>query len=311
MLIIAVGFPITTTAVCCAKHFSIWTMSCQWPKEVSSVYGTGALSMAPESHKGFWCVYRRGHQWVAEAFEQQLGVRNTDKEAAEVVRKAFGLRSISDLQLLPHCAPVRVPCLKGVYYRKPGKRSSGGWWALKERYFPTVEQAASYVAKRKGLTVRDLHRPLGPKAMRRRFRTLSKVFSPCPGDLQDAVAFCKVAGAMFKDCPVLTPISYQAKYGPWRGALLEAWKEQQGEARCPLSSVGEQARTAVVVMESAAIYISAMQAKSNVLRPWTASCGRGGQHISGFVPLAQSLGIIEKATRFTPEAEDLPSPIQF
>ena len=251
-------------------------MAFQWLKDVSSVRGPGALSMALESKKGFLCVYRIGHQWVSEAFEQQLGVRNTEQEAAEVVRKAFGLRSIRDLQLLPHCAPVRLPRFRGISFRKPGKRSSGGWWALKERYFPTLDKAARYVAKRKGVTVRDLHRPLSPKEMRQRFRTLSKVLSPCPGDLQDAVAFCKVAGAMFKDCPVLTPISYQAKYGPWRGALLEAWKKQRGEARCPLSSVSEQAHTAVEVMGSAAAYISARQAKSNVLRPWAASCGRTG-----------------------------------
>ena len=142
---------------------------------------------------GVHAVAEKGKtHWVARVFNTELGRTKSPEAAAEIVRQIGQAKSIKELEIPASVpSPQSVARYKGVYWRKPGARSKGGWWVGKKNFFKSFRRALQYAAESHGVTQEKLRRRVSPKELGARLRALTATLSPVPADLQVAYE-CRV-----------------------------------------------------------------------------------------------------------------------
>ena len=253
-------------------------------------------------------VRKRGiKQWRAHMHGKHLGFAKSPQAAARMVCRMAGGQSIEEL-VIPSSVrcPRSVARYEGVWWRKPGAKSSGGWWVNKQAFFKDQKAAVAFVAKQRGLTAENLRRPVAPQELCRRIGALSSVLDVVPFDIQDLVNRTADADDMCSRVPVLMPLFIQAKLGPWRGLMQEAWKALKADPRspvhccrraispsvpCPLSQAVE-AEVARTILVSAVRGMARSRSLRAELQYWN-KLNLGVQHHSGFVPMCLRLNVIE------------------
>ena len=242
--------------------------------------------------------------WIAKVYDTELGRAMSPEGAAAIVCEMGQASCIEDLAIPSsvHC-PRSVARYQGVCYRKPGAKSKGGWWVGKKRFFPgpsqkSFLQAINWAAKQKRTTPEKLRRRPAPRELTTRLRALSIVLGPVPADLQDLAERAPQVAHMFKCVPLLLPLFLQAKMGPWRHLMQEAWMAMRGDPLSPVHclrkplSQQEEAKVACDVL----VMVTKAMAKSRLLRTqiryWNA-LNLGVQHHSGFVPMCLGLQVLD------------------
>jgi hypothetical protein len=160
------------------------------------------------------CKKGRIKHWCVQMHGKELGKGRTPEAAAEIARRMAGTKSIEEL-VIP--ASVRCPRsvarYESVFWRKPGARSSGGWWVGRNGFFKDQKAAVAFAAKQRGLTPEMLRKPVAPRELCARLRTLSPVVDAVPFDIQDLLNRGSAAAGRLRRVPVLTPLFVQAKLG--------------------------------------------------------------------------------------------------
>ena len=237
--------------------------------------------------------------WCAKMHGQILGVGCSPEEAARIVCRMGCAKSIEEL-VIP--ASVRCPRsvarFAGVWWRKPGAKSSGGWWVDRKAYFQSKESAIAFAVKKWGLSPSQLRKPVAPRELCARIHALCPVVDAMPWDIEDLLIRTPIADAMCKKVPVLMPLFIQAKLGPWRALMEEAWhaivSDPQSAVHGPVRSLSEEMKAEV----ARTILIRAVRgmARNRVLRselnPWN-ELNLGVQHHSGFLAMCLRLDIID------------------
>ena len=245
---------------------------------------------------GVRAVHKKGivQHWSAHMHGKELGQGRSPEAAAEIVRRMAGAKSIEELVI-----PASVPCprsvarYEGVFWRAPGAKSSGGWWVDKKVFFKSQRAAVAFAAKQRGVTPEALRKPVAPRELCARIAALCPVLDAMPWDIKDLVDRAPAAAGMFRKVPVLTVLFVQAKLGPWRALMQQAWQAIMSDVHCrklPLSEAAE-AELAYAVLVRA---VKGM-AKSHSLRShlcfWN-ELNLGTQHHSGFVAMCGGLDVI-------------------
>jgi len=237
--------------------------------------------------------------WCAQMHGKLLGVGSSPEAAARVVCRMAGAKSIEELVI-----PASVPCpmsvarYAGVFRRKPGAKSSGGWWVDKKAFFKSHKAAIAYSAKQRGLTPEKLRRSVAPSELCARINALCSVVDAVPWDIEDLLIRAPAAAVMFKRVPVLMVLFIQAKLGPWRALMQKAWHAILADPRSPVHSrapLSEQmdAEVAHAVLIGAVRGMAHNRSLRSDLTSWN-ELNRGVQHHSGFLPMCMRLDIIEK-----------------
>ena len=150
-----------------------------------------------------------------------LGWGHSLEEAAEIVRRLAGADSIKDL-IIPGAIriPRSVARADGVFWRKPGLKSLGGWWVPKKGLFKTLPAAVACAAKMRGLTQKEqLRKRVAPRELCARLRALSLAVDSLPADLRDLVDHAHEAAppqteaSPFPPPTSLSPGGWSYRYG--------------------------------------------------------------------------------------------------
>ena len=239
-------------------------------------------------------IQKGRRMWAAEAYGAELGRAPSEKKAAEIVRKMGQVASIKYL-VIPSTVlrPKSVARYEGVSYRKPGRRSQGGWWVGKKKLFKTFAAGIAHVCRLRGVTEEELRKSVAPRELAARLRTLTSTVDPMPDDLKDLVARAPHVKRMFTVAPVMEPLFLQAKLGPWRGLIQKAWTAiaPMSSVCCPLDADAE-ATLAWQVLRRAAVDM----ARDRQLRAeleWWNKLNIGVQYHSGFVAMRIGIGVLE------------------
>ena len=233
--------------------------------------------------------------WAARAYGTELGCALADDKAAEIVRKMGEVASIRSL-VIPSSvlSPKSVARYEGVCYRKPGKKSKGGWWVGKKHFFKDFRAAIAHICRMRGVTQEKLRKRVAPSELAARLRTVTSIVDPMPDDLKDLLARAPLAKCMFRVAPVMVPLFLQAKMGPWRGLIQKAW-----------NAIGPPSHRAHWILDTDAQATLAWQvlcgaasdmAKDRQLRvelQWWNKLNSGVQFHSGFLAMCKNLGILE------------------
>ena len=115
-----------------------------------------------------------------------------------------------------------------------------------------------------------------------------------PYDLEDLVARGPHAQRMFEVAPVMVPIFIQAKMGPWRGLIQQAWRalaSALSRVHCPLDEEKE-----AQLVHKVLVRVALDMSKDKILRAelkWWNKLNSGVQYHSGFLPMCLNLGILQ------------------
>ena len=232
--------------------------------------------------------------WVAEAYGAELGRAPSEDKAAEIVRNMGQAASIQSLSIPSTVLrPKSVARYVGVFHRKAGKKSGGGWWVGKKHFFKSLDDAIAYVCRQKGVTRQQLRRRVAPNELASRFRALTSTVDLMPNDLRDLVSRARHAKRMFTVAPVMVPLFLQAKLGPWRGLIQQAWTAlaPTSSVHCPLDEDAE-AKLAWKVLRKATLDM-AQDRQLRAELEWWNKLNIGVQHHSGFLAMCVGMGVLE------------------
>ena len=232
--------------------------------------------------------------WAARAYGAEIGRAPTEDKAGEIVRKMAGVSCLKSLEIKSTVLrPKSVARYEGVSYRKPGKKSQGGWWVGKKFFFKTFAAAIAHICHLRGVTQQQLRKRVAPHELAARLRTLTSIVDPMPDDLKDLVARAPLAKRMFTLAPVMVPLFMQAKQGPWRSLIQKAWIAiaSVSAVHRPLDADTE-ATLAWQVLRRAVVDMS-RDRQLRVELQWWNKLNLGVQHHSGFLPMCTGIGILE------------------
>jgi len=238
--------------------------------------------------------------WRASMHGKLLGMGRSPQAAAWMVCRMAGGKSIEELAIPASVrCPRSVARYEGVWWRKPGAKSLGGWWVNKKAIFKDQRAAVAFAAKQRGLTAEKLRRPVAPQELCGRIGALSCVLDVVPFDIEDLVTRAADADQMSSRVPVLMPLFIQAKLGPWRGLMQEAWKALVADPRCPVHHCrGRSLPQAVEADVARTILVRAVRGMARTrsvraeLQYWN-ELNLGVQHHAGFVAMCLRLNVIE------------------
>ena len=245
---------------------------------------------------GVRAVRKRGKivHWVACAYGQDLGRAATPEKAVEIIRKMGAATSRNTLMISTVPRPRSVARYEGIHYRPRGKRSQGGWVVGKMHFFKSFSSALKWACRQKGVSPERLRKRVAPSELAARLRALTSTVPEMPYDLEDLVARGPHAQRMFEVAPVMVPIFIQAKMGPWRGLIQQAWRalaRALSRVHCPLDEEKE-----AQLVHKVLVRVALDMSKDKILRAelkWWNKLNSGVQHHSGFLPMCLNLGILQ------------------
>jgi hypothetical protein len=279
--------------------------------------GAVASQEPPEPRRYKYVVWKRGGArtktgWVAQVpgpdGKQRIvgGVHDKQESAKACAEKVLGEAAQLSLRMpMPGAKTSRGPVVMHEVWGGPRPSSYhhvtwkqcgeiGQWLATVEGehvgLFPAEKMAAEAAADWAGVPVKDLLKaiPLSVKLGLERFRAASALQQVCcPADIESAVQERVLSRDMFLQEPTLELLSIQGKYGPWRVAMRQQWATmpRRGPASC------KSGRTEYVYDLLAAT----VKAVSGLdMTDWVANCGRKVSYCSGYLPLLDRLGCVEK-----------------
>ena len=186
---------------------------------------------------------------------------------------------------------------EGVFWRKPGAKSLGGWWVGRKAFFKDQKAAVTFAARQQGVTPEMLWKPVAPRELCARLRAICPIMDAVPFDIQDLLHRAPAAAGMFRRVPVLTPLFVQAKVGPWRALMQQGWKAMLADRKSPVRSRMPPLSEVVEAKLAHAILLRAVKGTArshsllSELRFWN-ELNLGVQHHSGFVAVCVGLGVI-------------------
>ena len=244
-------------------------------------------------------VLRKGKikHWRAKMHGKILGVGYSPEDAARIVCRMGCAKSIEEL-VIPASVPRprSVARYVGVWWRRPGVKSSGGWWVDRKAYFQSKKSAIAFAAKKRRLTPSQLRKPVAPRELCARINALCPVVDAMPWDIEDLLIRAPIAHAMCKKVPVLMPLFIQAKLGPWRALMQLAWhaivSDPQSAVHGRVLAEKKQAEVARTVLIRAVRDMASNRGLRSELASWN-ELNLGVQHHSGFVAMCLRLDIID------------------
>ena len=211
----------------------------------------------------------------------------TQSQAAVTLQHAMGLSSATQLPRLKSrvVAKPRTVRFKGVCWHK-------GIKAYTTRH-ATGTTYKSQLAAANAMSV--VKKSLKPSTILSRVRAYQCIYgSILPADGEDMRKRARVLHKLVLEEPSLEPLILQLKYGPWRSAVLKAWKQHRSSVQCPVftdRTLQERARSLHTVLVTAVKEI----AQTGVSRLWSRNCGRSVGRHSGGTAVLRHLGVIVAA----------------
>ena len=110
-----------------------------------------------------------------------------------------------------------------------------------------------------------------------------------PADIEDLYHRAHVLKAVSKGEPAMEPIVIQLKYGPWRSAVVRAWRADADRVQCPAShNIKSRAQSLLRVLVQAAKMVN----KKGVSKWWAQNAGRNVSWHAGGVMVLHGLGVL-------------------
>ena len=136
---------------------------------------------------------------------------------------------------------------------------------------------------------------LKPSTVLSRVRAYHRIYGGnLPADVDDMHKRAPVLRKLVLEEPSIEPLILQLKYGPWRSAVVQSWRQHRSSVQCPVftkRTLQERARSLRTVLVAAVREV----AKTGVSRFWPRNCGRSvGWHAGGTAVL-RHLGVIVAA----------------
>lgn len=249
--------------------------------------------------------------WVGQVRDPQTGQQTytcnrfaTQLKAARTVAKTLGV-SVTDLQLRSGQPRVAARKYMYVYPAVSGRRWQVLIGSTHHGYHATQQEAVKAAAKTLGCEIGDLEAQLAPATVvKQRMAVLEPLYGQLlPLDLEDAVGRATTSARMYRAEPTLQLICLQGKYGPFRAALLEAWKTLQAKpgaqrSRRPTKesrSPGVKKDEGMLKDRAARVFqvlvLATRRCCGQPMAEWVRNCGNLS-HVSGFIPLLTRLGMV-------------------
>ena len=223
-----------------------------------------------------WIVQWRGRTWG--------GFHATQSQAAATLKDAMGLSSLKELPLLKNKPVVKPKTVrfKGVYWHKGigafTTRSSTG-----TTYKSPRDAANAIGVVKKGLK---------PHTILSRVRAYQRIYKGhVPADAEDMHERAPELRKLVLEEPSLEPVILQLKYGPWRSAVVRAWKQHESNVQCPVFTE-RTLKQRVQVLHGVLVAAVKEVAQTGVSRLWSRNCGRNVGRHSGGVAVLKGLGVI-------------------
>jgi hypothetical protein len=272
-----------------------------------------------------FCAAKGARQagWIAQVTDPQtkrqvtVGGRRASQEAAAKAAALYLKVTVKSLSINQTQKNKSQPSrFHHIFWHRGKGDKPGGWQVIldgkSQGYYNNDLVAAKCLATLMDVKWQDLlkkskERAL-PAASAERFQVwMLCLKGTCQCDLNSAVVSQLLHRNMFKEDPLLELLSLMGKYGPWRDALYSAWKENvrlQGSRSTPESRSQRALKLIHLALETLNNSRVQESGGSNSLKVWIDNCGRGVQHVLGFLPLLGTthLGILRHATKKDAEA---------
>ena len=203
---------------------------------------------------------------------------------------------------------------------------SGGtdytYWCAKppqkrQRLFAQLERAEEYVLKETGLSRCVLAKAKrSPRAseLARRVCVFAKVYNKCkelPGDVVSLKEHAQRSARHFKREPAAMVLLVQAKYGPFRDAMMAAFRSKD-YCRFTVHNCSKvQGCRLRAEMLLQVLCKAVRQSSGQNFTAWVANCGRNVSHHSGFIPMLRRFNVLRTARRHDVEKFTFHGPTQY
>ena len=277
---------------------------------------------------------RKRAGWYTQHPEAQIrgGPYQDEEEAAAALAKVLKVKVASLLR-------SQVPVVRGPevtedaavstyhFVTKRVMRGHTYWMAQpkrnRQKLFKDIKQAAEWTAKVRKVTLEALSKDSklhNCNQYQRRLAVVLHIYgqgSEVPGDAAYLRSHAKAIGEIMKQEPAIEILDIQAKYGPSRDALAEAWKfshpwskvqwphlrrEYQLVSQKDLLDMERKHIGAIVCRAQRLLAVlrrSIRQVDGVDFTCWVTNCGRNVSHHSGFVPMLSRFKILKKVRRST------------
>ena len=186
-----------------------------------------------------WIVQWRGRTWGS--------FHATQQQAAATLKKAMGLSADTQLPLAKSTivAKPQTVRFKGVYWHK-GIQAYTTRTATGETY-----KTPGAAAKAIGVVKKNLK----PSTVLSRVRAYHRIYGGnLPADTDDMHKRAPVLRKLVLEEPSVEPLILQLKYGPWRSAVVQSWRQHRSSVQCPVftkRTLQERARSLHTVLVTA------------------------------------------------------------
>ena len=182
------------------------------------------------------------------------------------------------------------------------------WWG-KQKLFKNEDAAVAWVAKMRKTSVVKLRK--GNKLhkfctqVQKRLAAVLDIYgsgSEVPGDVEYLRAHAISSQKFFAMEPALEILDVQAKYGPFRDALMHCFQTSKLESEVPKSKVYQKLQEQhglPRLCRALRLHFTLLEAMREVegsdFSSWVTNCGRNVSHHSGLVPMLMRLKMIQIA----------------